>query len=108
MVFGHLVNGLAYSAMREHPEKKKVVVDWGIYKIIRHPHILHSVITQLGVIVMGWNIRSTVYIILWVYFVLYVIGNHFGILREERINIKKFGKEYRDYIKRVPRYFLIV
>ena len=107
MVFGHLVNGLAYSAMREHPEKKKVVVDWGIYRISRHPHILHGMITQVGVIVMGWNIKSTVYIILWGYFVLHIIMTHFGALREEKINIEKFGQEYRDYMKRVPRYFLI-
>lgn len=107
IVFGHLVNSLAYSAMREHPEKKKVIVDWDIYRISRHPHILHGMITQLGVIVMGWNMKSLIYIILWVYFVGYIVLSHFGVLNEEKLNIKRFGQEYVDYMKRVPRYFLV-
>ncbi len=107
IVFGHVVNSLAYSAMREHPEKKKVVVDWGIYKVTRHPHFMHSVITTLGAIVMGWNWSSTIYIILWVYLVLDIIFTHFAILMEEKGTARKFGQEYVGYMKRVPRYILI-
>ena len=107
IIFGHVVNSLAYSAMREHPEKKKVVVDWGIYKVTRHPHFMHSVITTLGVIVMGWNTASPVYMFLWLYFVLNIVFNHFGILREEKVTAEKLGQEYVDYMKRVPRYFSI-
>lgn len=105
VVFGEVVFALGYLAMREHPEKKKVVVDWGIYKISRHSHVLASLICMLGVVVMGWEKVSVIYIILWVYFVLYVIVAHFGILSEEKINVRKFGQEYMDYMKRVPRYF---
>lgn len=105
VVFGGVVFALGYLAMREHPEKKKVVVDWGIYKISRHSHVLASLICMLGVVVMGWEKVSVIYIILWVYFVLYVIVAHFGILSEEKINVRKFGQEYMDYMKRVPRYF---
>ena len=107
IVFGHVVNSLAYSAMREHPEKKKAVVDWGIYKVTRHPHFMHGVITTLGVIVMGWNPGSMVYMFLWLYFVLNVVFNHFAILREEEGTAKKFGQAYVDYMKRVPRYISI-
>ena len=102
-----MVFGLGYSAMREHPEKKKTVVDWGVYKVSRHSHVLAGMITLLGTIVMGWNLKSAVYIILWVYFVLYIIMGHLSVLNEEKINIEKFGQEYRDYMKKVPRYFLI-
>ena len=105
IVFGHLINSLAYSAMREHPEKKKKVVDWGIYKYSRHPHILHHMITPFGAVIMGWNMESTVYIILWIYLIVLIIANHFGILYEEKRNLEKFGKEYKDYMKRTPRYF---
>ena len=107
IVFGHAVFALGYSAMREHSEKKKAVVDWGIYKVSRHSHILAGMITLLGTIVMGWNLKSIVYITLWVYFVLYIIMGHLGILSEEKINIEKFGQEYKDYMKKVPRYFVI-
>ena len=93
--------------MREHPEKKRTVVDWGIYKVSRHSHVLAGVICLLGVIIMGWTTASVIYIILWVYFVLYVVLSHFGVLNEEKKNIERFGQEYEDYMKRVPRYFLV-
>ena len=65
------------------------------------------ILATLGVIIMGWNTQSIMYIFLWVYFVLYVILTHFALLSEEKINIEKFGQEYADYMKRVPRYFPI-
>jgi protein-S-isoprenylcysteine O-methyltransferase Ste14 len=107
IVFGEMVYALGYIAMKEHPEKKKAVVDWGIYKISRHSHVLAGIICLLGVIIMGWNPESVIYIILWVYFVLYVGMSHFGVLNEEKLNIERFGQEYVDYMKRVPRYFLV-
>jgi len=107
IVFGEVVFALGYIAMREHPEKKTAVVDWGIYKVSRHSHVLACIICLLGVIVMGWNPESIIYIILWVYFVLYVALSHFSILNEEKLNIERFGQEYADYMKRVPRYLLI-
>lgn len=107
IIFGQVIFSLGYSAMREHPEKQKVVVDWGIYRVSRHSHILAGMITVLGVIVIGWNVKSTVYIILLGYFALNVIVNHLGILHEEKRNVEKFGKEYKDYMKKVPRYFSI-
>ena len=77
VIFGEVVFALGYSAMREHPEQKKAVVDWGIYKVSRHSHVLAGVICLLGIIVMGWNTASVIYIILWVYFALYVIISYF-------------------------------
>jgi len=107
IVFGEAVFALGYCAMREHPEKKQTVVDWGIYKVSRHSHALACIICLLGVVVMGWNPASVVYIILWVYFVLYVILSHFSVLNEEKQNTERFGREYADYMKKVPRYLLI-
>ena len=107
IVFGEVVYALGYIAMREHPEKKQAVVDWGIYKVNRHSHILAGIICLLGMIVMGWNTASVMYLILWVYFILYVALTHFSTLNEEKLNIERFGQEYADYMKRVPRYFLV-
>jgi len=104
LLFGEIIYALGFVAMREHPEKKKAVVDWGIYKVSRHSHILAGIICLLGTIVMGWNTSSVMYMILWVYFVLYVAVSHFYVLSEEKVNIEKFGQEYEDYMKRVPRY----
>ncbi len=107
IVIGEVVFALGYIAMREHPERKKAVVDWGIYKVSRNSHVLAGIICILGVIVMGWHPESIIYIILWVYWALYVAFSHLGVLNEEKLNIKRFGQEYVDYMKMVPRYFLI-
>ena len=104
VVFGQVVFALGYNAMREHPEKQQVVVDWGIYGVSRHSHIMAGMITLFGAIVMGWNPTSLVYIIVWVYFVLTILFNHLGVRHEEKVNIEKFGQEYRDYMSRTPRY----
>jgi len=107
IILGYVVFALCCTAMREHPEKKQTVVDWGIFKVTRHPHAISGMIMSLGVIVMSWNWGSIIYIILWVYFVLDVAFSHYYILMEEKRNVEKFGQEYADYMKRVPRYFLI-
>jgi len=108
IAFGQIVYALGYMAMREHPEKKKTVVDWGIYRFSRHSHILAGLITTLGVIVMGWNFSSIVYVILWLYFVLDIAFTHHMIQYEEKVNVEKFGSEYEDYMRRVPQYILFI
>ena len=95
---------LSYFAMREHPEKKKIVVDWGIYGIFRHPLAKGDVIGMLGVVLVGWNPSSTFYIVLCVYFVIYVIFNRLTVRDEEKRNIDRFGQEYVDYMQKVPRF----
>lgn len=104
IVFGEVVFALGFIAMREYPEKKKAVVDWGIYKVSRHSHIIAGIICVLGVIVMGWNPASVMYMILWIYFVIFILMNHFYVLGEENVNLEKFGQEYTDYMNETPRY----
>ena len=104
IILALVIVSLSYFAMREHPEKKKVVVDWGIYGIFRHPLVMGGNLGTLGVIVAGWNPSSTLYIVLCVYFAAYVIFNHLIILDEEKHNVERFGQEYADYMKKVPRF----
>jgi protein-S-isoprenylcysteine O-methyltransferase Ste14 len=103
IVFGEVVYALGFLAMREHPEKKKVVVDWGIYKVSRHSHIMAGEICLLGTVIVGWS-TSAIYGTLWIYFALYLIVSHIYVRSEDKANIKKFGKEYEDYMRRTPRY----
>jgi protein-S-isoprenylcysteine O-methyltransferase Ste14 len=100
---GEVLYALGFLAMREHPERKKAVVDWGIYRASKHSHIMAGDICLFGTLIVGWA-ASTIYGILWIYFTLYLIVSHFYVLSEEKANIKKFGKEYEDYMKRTPRY----
>ena len=105
IVLGLIIVSLSAIAAREHPEKKQAVVDWGIYRVSRHPQGLSDLISHLGAVIMGWNPNSVIYLILWVYLVLYASLMHLALLKEEKLNVKKFGQEYADYMKKVPRYF---
>jgi len=104
IILGLIISSLSFAAMREYPERKQAVVDWGIYRVSRHSHVLSSMFCLLGTVVIGWNRHSVIYLILWVYFVLYVTLSHFWVLSEEKLNVERFGQEYLDYMKRVPRY----
>jgi len=105
IIFGEIIFASGYMAMREHPEKKQAVVDWGIYKVSRNSHVLAGQIGFLGVVIMGWRPGSVLYIVLWVYYILSIVLMHSGVVSEEKSNIERFGQEYVDYTKRVPRYF---
>lgn len=104
IIYGHSIFALGYIAMRVHPEKKKTVVDWGIYGISRNSHMIAAKITTLGVIIMGWDLHSMIYYVLWAYFLLEIMLTHWYVVSEEKMNIVKFGDEYKEYMKRVPRY----
>ena len=72
----------------------------GVYKISRHPQIVALFIIFLGVCMA---IRS------WPAFIALVLSKlfqHFGILAEEEVCLKRYGEPYRDFMERVPRYFL--
>jgi protein-S-isoprenylcysteine O-methyltransferase Ste14 len=72
----------------------------GLYRISRHPQQLAVSVSFLGI---GIAIGS------WPAFVLMilgVIGGHFKILAEEKACLEQYGESYRNYMKRIPRYFL--
>lgn len=48
IVFGEVTFIPGFLAMREYPEKKQTVIDWGIYKVSRNCHVLAGIITNLG------------------------------------------------------------
>jgi len=74
-----------------------VLVDTGVYAIIRHPQYLGFLLFVLGLILMSQH---------WISVFSYVIGSFLfykDVLREERMNIEKFGDDYIRYMKMVPR-----
>ena len=104
IILGEIVLVLGYLAMRKHPEQKRTVVDWGIYKFSRNSHVMAGIICLFGTIIAGWNPESPLYWGLWVYCLVRIIQVHMGVLSEENLNIKRFGQEYIDYMKKTPRY----
>jgi len=74
----------------------------GIYKLSRHPQNLMQTVSTLGTcIAIGSWIALFVLI-------LAKIPAHFVNIAEEECCIEKYGDSYREYMKRTPRYFLLL
>lgn len=72
----------------------------GIYKMSRHPMNFMQSVSELGAcIAIGSWIALFVLI-------LAKIPAHYITMAEEEFCIRKYGDSYREYMKRVPRYFL--
>ncbi len=77
--------------------KTTVLVDTGIYSIVRHP------------LYLGWSFMYLA-IIFWSQHYLTIVIGITGMIcvyqisrQEDQLLIKKFGNDYLDYMKKVPR-----
>jgi len=72
----------------------------GIYRISRHPQIAALFVIFLGICLAigSWVAVFTL--------VMSRLLQHFGILAEEEVCLKRYGESYRAFMERVPRYFL--
>ncbi len=78
------------------------VVDTGLYGLVRHPQILGCMSMMFASVLVSQHWLSVIIgvpIALWIYMV---------IPKEEEGLILKFGDEYRNYMKRVPRLNIVV
>ena len=72
------------------------VIEKGIFKIMRHPIYLGSILLYLGLTILTCSIASAV---VWIIIVLF----YYYISRyEEELLLKEFGADYKNYMERVP------
>ncbi len=78
----------------------EVPVTCGLYRLSRHPQIVMSSLVILGacIAVGSWTALA--------FWSVARLLEHFGIIAEEEICLERYGESYRDYLQRVPRYFL--
>ena len=72
----------------------------GLYRVSRHPQQLTLSLSFLGIPIAIGSWLALVLICIG------FIGAHFKIVAEERACLEQYGESYRDYTKRVARYFL--
>jgi len=72
----------------------------GLYRFSRHPQQFMISVAFLGIsIAMGsWIALGLMGIA--------VLGGHARVVAEEKACLEKYGESYREYVERVPRYFL--
>jgi protein-S-isoprenylcysteine O-methyltransferase Ste14 len=79
-----------------------VVVDSGIYGVVRHPQYLGFMLFVLALVLMSQH---------WLSVISGVFGSalfYKDVLREEQMSIEKFGDDYKRYMQKVPRMNLLV
>jgi protein-S-isoprenylcysteine O-methyltransferase Ste14 len=79
-----------------------VLVDSGVYAVVRHPQYLGFILFVLALVLMSQH---------WLSVISGVLGSalfYRDILREEQMSVEKFGDDYRRYIERVPRMNLLI
>ena len=72
----------------------------GLYRVSRHPQQLTFFLSFLGICIAIGS---------WLALLVQIISSlflHARILAEEKACLERYGDAYRDYMKRVPRYFL--
>lgn len=72
----------------------------GIYRISRHPQIVSLFVIFLG-ICLAIGSWAALFMLL-----MSKLFQHFGILAEEEVCLKKYAESYRLYMKQIPRYLL--
>ena len=78
--------------------QKEVLLTEGIYGRIRHPRYVESVLWILGYALF------TNYLALYLVFLLTLPVMHIIVLLEEKEQRERFGHDYEEYCRRVPRY----
>lgn len=100
LVFGAMIQlkhkGKAKPGEVLAPHGTTVVVDTGIYGVVRHPMWLGMVIWSIALILV---FQSIVSIVLGA---VAIVCFRIGTVKEDEFNIKEFGDAYKDYMKRVP------
>ena len=79
-----------------------VVVDSGIYAVVRHPQFLSWIILSGALALLSQHWLSVVCI-----FPVAVLV-YMEALRADQSDIKKFGSDYEQYMQKVPRLNLLV
>lgn len=76
-------------------------VTGGLYKYSRHPQLFTLLVIGVGI---GVALGS------WILLLLRVSAfalEHAGVIAEENECVRRFGESYKEYMDRVPQYFLI-
>jgi len=73
------------------------VIKEGVFKIVRHPIYLGSIMTYFGFSIISMSVLGFLILLPIAAFYYYIS------VYEEKLLLEKFGDEYRNYMKETPR-----
>ena len=85
---------VVFGEVREQPE----IIRKGVFGRVRHPLYFAAILLYMGLILFTCSILS---FMIWVVIILFY---NFIAKHEEGLLLDKFGTDYQDYMKQVPRW----
>ncbi|MHA1419733.1 MAG: methyltransferase family protein [Candidatus Heimdallarchaeaceae archaeon] len=82
---------------KEEREKPQVIVS-GAFTYCRHPVYFGSILLYVGLSILTWSLLAIILCEVIILFYEYVATY------EEKLLVDRFGEEYRDYQKKVPKW----
>lgn len=79
--------------------KNPAVIRKGIYGRIRHPQYTGEILLYLGLLLLRTSLAA---LVVWIIIIVFL---HYLMRYEEKLLVKRFGDEYRQYMRDVPMYF---
>lgn len=86
---------IVFGEKRDPPQ----IITKSVFSVVRHPIYLGSILSILGLVITTLSILSFIIWLIIVIFYFYV-SRH-----EEKLLTAKFGKEYEEYMRKVPMLF---
>jgi protein-S-isoprenylcysteine O-methyltransferase Ste14 len=86
---------IVFGEKRDPPQ----VITKSVFALVRHPVYFGSILSILGLVIMTLSILSFIVLLMAVIFYYYVSRY------EEKLLVARFGKEYEDYMRKVPMLF---
>lgn len=84
--------GIVFGEERDPPG----VIRESVFNVVRHPIYLSEILLYLGLLMLSMSLAAAVVWIIAIGFFQYIS------LCEERILLARFGKEYEQYMRKVP------
>lgn len=79
-------------------EQTTVMIESGIYRIVRHPLYLGTALWAAGVMLVNQSVPTAIFGI------LAILCFWMASKKEDEFDVKKFGDGYKEYMRRVPRW----
>jgi len=76
--------------------EKPTVIKKSVFNIVRHPMYLSEILLYFGLLMLSISLAAT---FIWVAAIAFL---HYISRYEEKLLVKRFGEEYRQYMREVP------
>ncbi|MFH2050250.1 MAG: isoprenylcysteine carboxylmethyltransferase family protein [bacterium] len=94
IISGYLVlksHAIVFGKVREVPS----VIDISVFSVVRHPMYLSELVLYLGLLIFSISLIASV-IFCMIFWFLTIIARY-----EEKLLLKRFGKDYENYMKKI-------